>query len=141
MSDVLIDSRDTRSGVLDSRNTPETGHAPTWDVKFDFELTHAVAEEEITAGFVAAEDVEGVPITLVRMYAEIAARHSIVREIEPGVFVATTVGLDGAWGDGATPDTAIRELEEAIIGWVAVKRRIGAGDIPPMEGIDLNPAL
>lgn len=135
MTDVLADSRYSRpTDFLDSRerpifkdNLPSVGtFAPSF------------AEEALHAGEVRADDVEGVPLTLVRLYAEIARRHARTREVDPGVWVSTVVGLDGAWGDGDSIEAAEKSLEEAIIGWVAVKRRMGASDIPLMESIDLN---
>jgi predicted RNase H-like HicB family nuclease len=90
-------------------------------------------------GRVFVETIEGLPVRLVEAYADLACRHARVRQVDPGVWLATVVGLEGAWGDGATEEEALQSLREAIIGWVAVKRRLGIGDIPPMEGIDLNP--
>jgi predicted RNase H-like HicB family nuclease len=89
---------------------------------------------------VSPEMVEGLPIGLVHAYAERAVRHVRVQETDPGVWFASVVGLDGAWGDGGTPDEACRELHEAIVGWVAVKRRLGIM-IPPIDGMDLNTAV
>ncbi len=138
MSDLVIDSRPSRpSDLLDSRSTPQTTTDESWSAAFVFEPTNA--EQLVDGGVISAEDVEGVPLGIVRLYAEIATRHAITRQIEPGVWVATVAGLEGAWGDGDSPEEAGRELEEAIVGWIAVKRRVGARDIPPMEGIDLNP--
>ena len=106
----------------------------TWDARAidaDVEAFHAQR---------VASDVEGLPLSLVKAYADLAAGHAAVRELEPGVFVATVVGLEGAWGDGDSVKAALDSLREAIVGWVAVKRRLGAADIPQMEGLDLNPA-
>lgn len=86
---------------------------------------------------VTTELVEGLPLGLVRAYAQRAAFHSRLREVDPGVWVATVVGLDGAYGDGGGPRQACDDLAESIIGWVAVRRRLGLA-IPPMEGLDLN---
>jgi predicted RNase H-like HicB family nuclease len=90
-------------------------------------------------GRVSVDTIEGLPVRLVEAYADLACRHARVRQVDPGVWFATVVGLEGAWGDGATEEEALQSLREAIIGWVAVKRRLGIGDIPLMEGIDLNP--
>jgi predicted RNase H-like HicB family nuclease len=97
-----------------------------------------VAVEQIHDGVVSG-DIEGLPRALVDAYVDIAVGHAQVVEADPGVWVATVAGLDGAYGDGDSMNAAIADLREAIVGWVAVKRRIGATDIPPMEGIDLNP--
>jgi predicted RNase H-like HicB family nuclease len=90
-----------------------------------------------SGGEVAPERIEGLPIRLVEAYADLAIHHARVVEVDPGVWVASVVGLDGAWADGDSRDEACAALRDAVIGWVAVKRRVGA-DIPKMEGIDLN---
>jgi predicted RNase H-like HicB family nuclease len=95
--------------------------------------------EDVEEGRVSTATVEGLPRSLVEAYADLACRHAKVREVDPGVWFASVVGLEGAWGDGGSAEEALRSLREAIIGWVAVKRRLGIKDIPPMEGIDLNP--
>jgi predicted RNase H-like HicB family nuclease len=88
-------------------------------------------------GEIAAEMIEGLPVRLVEAYVDLAIHHARVVEVDPGVWVASVIGLDGAWADGDSRDEAYAALREAVIGWVAVKRRVG-GEIPRMEGIDLN---
>ena len=88
----------------------------------------------------APKDEKQPPRSVDELYAEIATRHAIVREVDPGVWLARVIGLDGAWTDGDTPEEALAALPEAILDWVRVKRAIGASDIPPMEGLDLNTA-
>jgi hypothetical protein len=39
--------------------------------------------------------------------------------------------------DGDSPAEALGAVFETVVGWVAVKRRIGA-EIPSIEGLDLN---
>jgi predicted RNase H-like HicB family nuclease len=84
-----------------------------------------------------AELIEGIPRSLVNAYAERAVLHARVREVDPGVWIASVVGLEGAYGDGRTEDQARDDLREAVIGWVAVKRRLGL-PLPELEGLDLN---
>jgi predicted RNase H-like HicB family nuclease len=103
------------------------------------EAVTTLQHEDAEDGRVSVETVEGLPVRLVEAYADLACRHARVRQVDPGVWFATVVGLEGAWGDGATEEEALQSLREAIIGWVAVKRRLGIGDIPPMEGMNLNP--
>lgn len=71
-------------------------------------------------------------------YGERAGRHSIAREVDPGVWVASVAGLDGAYGEGASAAEAAADLPGAIIGWASVKLRLGQY-IPVMDGLDLNP--
>ena len=85
----------------------------------------------------AAEMIEDLPVSLVKTYAALALRHAVVSEIEPGTWFAAVRGLEGAWGDGDDASEALEELEVAIVGWVAVKRRVGA-EIPQIEGLNLN---
>lgn len=100
--------------------------------------TDALQHEDVEDGRVSTATVEGLPRVLVQAYADVACRHAKVREVDPGVWFASVVGLEGAWGDGDSAEEALESLREAIIGWVAVKRRLGVQGIPPMEGIDLN---
>jgi predicted RNase H-like HicB family nuclease len=86
---------------------------------------------------VSVETIEGLPARLVKAYAELATRHAIVRRVDPGVWVASVAGLEGAYADAETPEAAMQSLPEVIIDWVAVKRRMGA-EIPSVDGLDLN---
>jgi predicted RNase H-like HicB family nuclease len=83
------------------------------------------------------ETIEGIPAALVEAYAAAASQHAVVREVDPGVWVASVAGLEGAYSDGDTIEEAMRALPEAIVGWVAVKLRVGA-EVPPINGFDLN---
>lgn len=132
MSPTLMQSvRQGPRTELDSRTTWPIESVGTWE-------NSETSESTVFADpHVKIEDVEGLPISLVERYADVALRHAVIREVDPGVMLATVAGLEGAWGDGDTPEEAMKELREGIIGWVAVKRRVGV-DIPPMEGIDLN---
>ena len=68
---------------------------------------------------------------LIVLWADIAARHAIVRRIEdPDELVATVAGIPGAWGSGATPDEALSELHSVLIGWATLKVNDGDRDIP-----------
>jgi predicted RNase H-like HicB family nuclease len=93
--------------------------------------------EETFAETRSAELIEDLPKSLVEAYVKRAMGHAYAREIEPGTWFATVAGLDGAWGDGDTADEARSELREALVGWIAVKRRFGY-DVPAIEGLDLN---
>jgi predicted RNase H-like HicB family nuclease len=84
-----------------------------------------------------AELIEGIPLSLVDAYAERAVLHARVREVDTGVWIASVVGLEGAYGDGESEADATADLREAVVGWVAVRRRLGL-QIPELEGLDLN---
>ena len=81
--------------------------------------------------------IEDIPRGLVDAYVARAMQHAYTRKVEPGTWFSSVAGLDGAWGDGDTPDEARCELREALTGWIAVKRRLGH-EIPALEGLDLN---
>ncbi len=127
--------------ILEFQEVPSA--ATTFEANGDGEFHELSTRVSVQVGRfdsdeVSAETVEGLPIKLVEAYAAIAVRHARVREVDPGVWVATVAGLDGAWAEGDSFQGAEMALHEAIIGWVAVKRRVGAADIPAIEGIDLN---
>lgn len=135
MSVIEIDTRErtarTRIGSLES---PSTDSSDTASVGADYTMSgEAVADPRVDA-----ETIEGLPRPLVEAFARMAAAHGVAREVDPDVWVASVVGFEGAWADGGTAEEAKKGLSEAIVGWVAVKRRIGAQDIPVIEGLDLN---
>ena len=72
------------------------------------------------------------------MYADLAVRHAISQEIEPGHWFAEVKGLTGAWGDGGSANDALAELREAILGWVSLRLDSGQ-EVPEFAGFDLNP--
>ena len=82
--------------------------------------------------------VAGLPLSLLRRYAEAAARQNAVREVEPGVWIARAVGLEGAWCDGVTADEARLRLPGVVVEWVKLKLQLGARDIPQVEDISLT---
>lgn len=57
-------------------------------------------------------------------YISAAMERAWTRRID-GAWFSTVPGLDGAWGDGDTPEQARAELREALAGWLAVKWRFG----------------
>lgn len=133
MTDVLswrrIGDRTLLSDDLDTRASE--------DQVIDPRINPARWSEERFAQDRLADLIEDLPRGLVDAYVNRAVLHSYTREIEPGIWFSTVAGLDGAWGDGDTPDEALSELRDALIGWVAVKRRLGC-EIPAIEGLDLN---
>lgn len=73
---------------------------------------------------------------LIEQWATIAQRHARVRQVDD-VYVATVVGLDGAWSDGATPEEALAGLGPVLVDWATLKLEDGDKDVPPMEGVVL----
>lgn len=96
--------------------------------------THAIPVHSL----VDFETIEGVPTSLVTAYAAAATDHAVVREIEEGLWVATVAGLDGVYAEAEARGAALIALPEVIIGWVAVRLRAGANDIPAIDGFDVN---
>ena len=78
---------------------------------------------------------------LVETWAEAAAEHASLREIDDsdGV-VATIAGLDGVWAQGADARAAKAELLEVLIDWAALKIERGDDDIPSALGSREYPA-
>jgi predicted RNase H-like HicB family nuclease len=88
---------------------------------------------------VEEDSFSGWPLGFLRRYGEAAARHGTASEVEPGLWIARVVGLDGAWSEGATREEAEGGLAEVILDWVIVKLRLGATDIPEIDGLDIKP--
>jgi predicted RNase H-like HicB family nuclease len=120
----LADGLDTQHRAFDEVVTDQQSLPGQW-------------REEAWAKVRSAELIEDLPRGLVDAYVGRAAGHAYTREIEPGTWFSTVAGLDGAWGDGNTAAEALSELREALVGWIAVKRRLGY-EIPAIDGLDLN---
>ncbi len=75
---------------------------------------------------------------LVETWAEAAAEHASLREINDsdGV-VATVAGLEGVWAQGSDARAAKAELLEVLIDWAALKIEHGDDDIPSIDGVSL----
>ncbi len=82
--------------------------------------------------------IAGVPMSFIETYADIAVRHALVEEIEPGQWFAEVKGISGAWGDGSDGAEAKNELRQSVLGWVALKLDAGSV-VPVLAGFDLNP--
>ena len=135
---TLIDETLANQGRLtDLTKNKTSGLLETWIIRSFDPFDDVVVIKPDGDPVVEAESVEGLPLSIVRLYADIAVRHAVYDQVDDGVWVATVAAIEGAWGDGDTPEEAKQELHEAIIGWVAVKRRVGA-TMPAMEGLDLN---
>jgi predicted RNase H-like HicB family nuclease len=134
MTEVLYDDQRASVGRVQGSG------APSEDVFLDISTSRNVWETlaRLTESPpVMDEWVEDLPFGLVRAYAERAGLHAWEQEVDPGVWVASVAGLEGAYGDGGSREEAQSDLRDAIVGWVAVRRRLGL-HIPVLEGLDLN---
>jgi len=112
-------------------DTPDSGVALRAEAFYETE----------TADPCITEIIEGVPLSLLQAYADLAKRHAVTKQYNDGSWIARIEGFQGAYGEGESPDAAIADLREVVIDWVVVKRRTGDSDIPTMEGLDLNPTV
>lgn len=79
---------------------------------------------------------------LVKGWIRIAMFHAVCRPTQDPVgFIASIVGVEGAWGFGETRDDALQELESVLTDWVDLKMGSGDNDIPKMEHINLAYAM
>lgn len=108
---------------------------PAFSIRPDLNVAASVSDYD-GAGEVV-QKIADLPAGLVQAYAAAAERHAHIREIEPGHWFASVVGLEGVWGDGDSPERASHELGESVLDWVAVRRTRGL-PIPPIDAIDLN---
>lgn len=76
-------------------------------------------------------------VTMIQAFASRSVKRAKVDEIEASQWFAHVEGLQGAWGEGASREEAIAELEKAIVGWVEVKMMRGAG-IPFLYSADFD---
>lgn len=61
-----------------------------------------------------------------------------VFEKESGRWFGEIPGFPGVWADGITRKECAATLREVLEGWLLLKIQDRDGDIPVMEGIDLN---
>ncbi len=75
---------------------------------------------------------------LVEQYAMLAVKHARCKRRDDGTYYADVVFLRGAWAEGDSPEAARDELRSVIESWALLKIEHHDGDIPPLEGLDLN---
>jgi predicted RNase H-like HicB family nuclease len=78
------------------------------------------------------------PVQLITRYAEAAARHASVRQLEDGSWFAEIEGFAGVWSQSASAKQALDQLEEIVFEWVILKVRDEDRDLPVLESLDLN---
>lgn len=76
----------------------------------------------------------------IALWARAAVAHAEVEPIsDPAGYFATVPACRGAWACGSTPESAIRELEEALTDWASVHLRTGnRPPLPAMGDISLG---
>lgn len=78
------------------------------------------------------------PILLLRRYASVAAEMAEVKLLEDQSLFLEVPALPGVWAEGETLRDALTELREVIFEWAALKVQDQDGDIPVLDGLDLN---
>ena len=74
----------------------------------------------------------------VSRWVETAVSQAVLhRSDDPPGLIATVMGIEGAWGYGATRDEALEDLKSVVVDWVGLKLQDGDDDIPSMEGLYL----
>ena len=74
----------------------------------------------------------------VSLWADAAVSRAVVRGVDdPDGCIATTIGIEGAWGFGGSEEEALDELRSVLIGWVCLKLHDGDDDIPSMGNVHL----
>lgn len=71
-------------------------------------------------------------------YISGALRDLNLEQLEDGTFVATIPEFDGVWAAGLTENEAIQSLRGVLMGWLLLKMEDRDGDIPKINGINLN---
>lgn len=78
----------------------------------------------------------GIPRILIDQYVDAAMRHAFVQDLGADGWFAEIKGFEGVYGDGATHDAAVEELEAALPGWVELKLSAGSA-VPDINGFSL----
>ncbi len=78
------------------------------------------------------------PTQLTRKYARRAAGYAKAKQLEDGSWFATISGFRGVWEQAAAEEEALGGIEGVVLDWVLLKLEDGDGDLPIVDGIDLN---
>lgn len=79
-----------------------------------------------------------VPTTLIDRYVRNAMLRARTELLEDGSTYAYVPAINGAWGQGPDAESAKADLKSAIEDWLELKIADQDGDIPKLNGIDLN---
>lgn len=66
-------------------------------------------------------------------WIEAALESAQLEAIDEGFF-ASVPDVHGPWGQGASPYLALKDLRDALEGWIELKIEDGDDDIPPVKG-------
>ncbi len=72
-----------------------------------------------------------------RYLAGAFARRKLER-LDDNTWAATIPAFDGVWSDGSTIEEAESALRSVLEGWLLLKIEDNDGDIPEIDGINLN---
>ena len=76
---------------------------------------------------------------LILKWAEAALAHAYIRPLEgESGLIATVAGLQGAWAHGENAQAAREELLDVLVDWATLKLEHDDGDIPIINGVNLN---
>lgn len=83
-------------------------------------------------------DERPVAYSVIEEYARRAVKHALVRVLDDESHFAEIVGFVGIWGEGDSQLEALEDLRDALLEWVLLKVADRDGDLPTLDGLDLN---
>jgi len=76
---------------------------------------------------------------LIKRYKKIALQRVRVERLDDGTWYAELIGFPGVWAnDEKSEKNALKALDEVLEDWIVIKIEMNDGDIPIIDGIDLN---
>jgi predicted RNase H-like HicB family nuclease len=98
-----------------------------------------VEENQTNISSFEIEITKDIPYELVEKYKKIAMQTAKVGQLDDGTWYAELPGFPGVWAtDENSKENAMIALEEVLEDWVVIKIEMNDGDIPIVDGIDLN---
>lgn len=75
---------------------------------------------------------------LLKRFVDRATLRALTKRYEDGSWFAEIAGVPEVWGHAQTEEASLEQLESVLRAWVEWKIEDKDGDIPVIDGIDLN---
>jgi predicted RNase H-like HicB family nuclease len=98
-----------------------------------------VAENQADISSFEIEITKDLEYKLIEKYKKLAMQAAKVKQLDDGSWYAELPGFPGVWADDEkSAENALGALEEVLEDWIVIKIEMNDGDIPILDGIDLN---
>jgi predicted RNase H-like HicB family nuclease len=132
----IIDTRELRSDDWNLRRRPR--EPISTEPSESAEARYAMVTATV-AGLQGEEpDPGSIADRLVRRYIDRAMLRAATKQYEDGSWFAESLVVPNVWGDGPSEAAALTDLEAVLREWIEMKLANHDGDIPILDGVNLN---